>query len=221
MFDNLRISLRAHLVMPYHKVLDKLQEEYLGEASIGTTGKGIGPCYTDKASRDGIRVCDLLEPEVFAAKVRQNVEFKNKIIEKVYLSKETMDADTVIAEYMGYAEQLRQYFTDTTVLVSEAVEAGKEVLFEGAQGTLLDIDLGTYPFVTSSHPTTGGIAIGSGVGPNVLTRSIGIMKGYVTRVGEGPFPTELNDATGEQIRQVGREFGTTTGRYGERDGLMR
>ncbi|RRD96509.1 adenylosuccinate synthase [Clostridiales bacterium COT073_COT-073] len=211
-FENLRISLRAHLVMPYHKVLDKLQEEYLGEASIGTTGKGIGPCYTDKAARDGIRVCDLLEPENFAARVRQNVELKNKIIEKVYLSKETLDADTIIKEYMDYARQLKQYFTDTTVLVSEAVESGKEVLFEGAQGTLLDIDLGTYPFVTSSHPTTGGIAIGSGVGPSKLTQSIGIMKGYVTRVGEGPFPTELNDEIGEQIRQVGHEFGTTTGR---------
>lgn len=211
-FENLRISLRAHLVMPYHKVLDQLHEVYLGKANIGTTGKGIGPCYTDKADRSGIRVCDLLEPEVFAAKVRQNVEFKNKMIEKIYLSDQTFDADKMIEEYLGYAEQLKQYFTDTTALVSAAAEAGQEILFEGAQGTLLDIDLGTYPFVTSSHPTTGGVSSGSGLGMNRLTQSIGVMKGYVTRVGSGPFPTELDDEIGEKIRQVGHEFGTTTGR---------
>ena len=211
-FENLRISLRAHLVMPYHKVLDQLHEVYLGKANIGTTGKGIGPCYTDKADRSGIRVCDLLEPEVFAAKVRQNVEFKNKMIEKIYLSDQTFDADKIIEEYLGYAEQLKQYFTDTTALVSAAAEAGQEILFEGAQGTLLDIDLGTYPFVTSSHPTTGGVSSGSGLGMNRLTQSIGVMKGYVTRVGSGPFPTELDDEIGEKIRQVGHEFGTTTGR---------
>lgn len=211
-FENLRISLRAHLVMPYHKVLDQLHEVYLGKANIGTTGKGIGPCYTDKADRSGIRVCDLLEPEVFAAKVRQNVEFKNKMIEKIYLSDQTFDADKMIEEYLGYAEQLKQYFTDTTALVSAAAEAGQEILFEGAQGTLLDIDLGTYPFVTSSHPTTGGVSSGSGLGMNRLTQSIGVMKGYVTRVGSGPFPTELDDEIGEKIRQIGHEFGTTTGR---------
>lgn len=211
-FENLRISLRAHLVMPYHKVLDQLHEVYLGKANIGTTGKGIGPCYTDKADRSGIRVCDLLEPEVFAAKVRQNVEFKNKMIEKIYLSDQTFDADKMIEEYLGYAERLKQYFTDTTALVSAAAEAGQEILFEGAQGTLLDIDLGTYPFVTSSHPTTGGVSSGSGLGMNRLTQSIGVMKGYVTRVGSGPFPTELDDEIGEKIRQVGHEFGTTTGR---------
>ena len=211
-FENLRISLRAHLVMPYHKVLEQLHEVYLGKANIGTTGKGIGPCYTDKADRSGIRVCDLLEPEVFAAKVRQNVEFKNKMIEKIYLSDQTFDADKMIEEYLGYAEQLKQYFTDTTALVSAAAEAGQEILFEGAQGTLLDIDLGTYPFVTSSHPTTGGVSSGSGLGMNRLTQSIGVMKGYVTRVGSGPFPTELDDEIGEKIRQVGHEFGTTTGR---------
>lgn len=211
-FENLRISLRAHLVMPYHKVLDQLHEAYLGEANIGTTGKGIGPCYTDKADRSGIRVCDLLEPEVFAAKVKQNVKFKNEMIEKIYLSDRTLDADKIIEEYLGYAEQLKQYFTDTTALISETAEAGQEILFEGAQGTLLDLDLGTYPFVTSSHPTTGGISSGSGLGMNKLTQSIGVMKGYVTRVGSGPFPTELDDEIGEQIRQVGHEFGTTTGR---------
>ncbi len=211
-FENLRISLRAHLVMPYHKILDQLHEVYLGKDNIGTTGKGIGPCYEDKAGRTGIRVCDLLEPEIFAAKVKQNVEFKNKMIEKIYLSDQTLDADKIIEEYLGYAERLKQYFTDTTALVDEAAGAGKEVLFEGAQGTLLDLDLGTYPFVTSSHPTTGGVASGSGLGMNKLTQSIGVMKGYVTRVGSGPFPTELDDETGERIRQVGHEFGTTTGR---------
>ena len=211
-FENLRISLRAHLVMPYHKILDQLHEGYLGKNNIGTTGKGIGPCYEDKAGRTGIRVCDLLEPEIFAAKVKQNVEFKNKMIEKIYLSDQTLDADKIIEEYLGYAERLKQYFTDTTALVDEAAGAGKEVLFEGAQGTLLDLDLGTYPFVTSSHPTTGGVASGSGLGMNKLTQSIGVMKGYVTRVGSGPFPTELTDETGERIRQVGHEFGTTTGR---------
>ncbi len=211
-FENLRISLRAHLVMPYHKILDQLHEVYLGKDNIGTTGKGIGPCYEDKAGRTGIRVCDLLEPEIFAAKVKQNVEFKNKMIEKIYLSDQTLDADKIIEEYLGYAERLKQYFTDTTALVDEAASAGKEVLFEGAQGTLLDLDLGTYPFVTSSHPTTGGVASGSGLGMNKLTQSIGVMKGYVTRVGSGPFPTELDDETGERIRQVGYEFGTTTGR---------
>lgn len=211
-FENLRISLRANLVMPYHKILDQLHEVYLGKDNIGTTGKGIGPCYEDKAGRTGIRVCDLLEPEIFAAKVKQNVEFKNKMIEKIYLSDQTLDADKIIEEYLGYAERLKQYFTDTTALVDEAAGAGKEVLFEGAQGTLLDLDLGTYPFVTSSHPTTGGVASGSGLGMNKLTQSIGVMKGYVTRVGSGPFPTELDDETGERIRQVGHEFGTTTGR---------
>lgn len=211
-FENLRISLRAHLVMPYHKILDQLHEVYLGKDNIGTTGKGIGPCYEDKAGRTGIRVCDLLEPEIFAAKVKQNVEFKNKMIEKIYLSDQTLDADKIIEEYLGYAERLKQYFADTTALVDEAAGAGKEVLFEGAQGTLLDLDLGTYPFVTSSHPTTGGVASGSGLGMNKLTQSIGVMKGYVTRVGSGPFPTELDDETGERIRQVGHEFGTTTGR---------
>lgn len=211
-FENLRISLRAHLVMPYHKVLDQLHEEYLGEDSIGTTGKGIGPCYTDKAGRAGIRVCDLLEKENFIAKVRQNTDFKNKLIEKVYGSDRLLDADKIIEEYFGYAEKLKAYFTDTTVLVNDAVESGKEVLFEGAQGTLLDIDLGTYPFVTSSHPTTGGVSVGSGISMNTLTQSIGIMKGYLTRVGEGPFPTELDNELGEEIRRIGREFGATTGR---------
>ncbi len=210
--DNLRISERAHVVMPYHKVLDGIKEEARGADDIGTTKKGIGPCYMDKAERSGIRFCDLMNEEVFAKKVRENVVVKNKMIKFVYEQDIQLDPEEIIAEYRGYAERLKQFVTDTTVLAFEAVEAGKEVLFEGAQGTLLDIDLGTYPYVTSSHPVTGGVCVGSGIGPTAIDECIGVMKGYVTRVGKGPFPTELFDAVGEQIREVGHEFGTTTGR---------
>ncbi|WP_105617349.1 adenylosuccinate synthase [Vallitalea okinawensis] len=210
--DNLKISLRAHLVMPYHKVLDGIKEKHRGDESIGTTKKGIGPCYMDKVERSGVRVCDLLNPEVFEEKVRRNVEIKNAMITKVYGSTDTVDADEIIKNYMAYTKALKQYFADTTVLVHEAIESGKNVVFEGAQGTLLDIDLGTYPYVTSSHPITGGVCVGSGIGPTKIDECIGVMKGYVTRVGKGPFPTELFDETGDQIRNVGHEFGTTTGR---------
>lgn len=210
--ENLRIDLRAHLVMPYHKVLDGIKEEYRGANDIGTTKKGIGPCYMDKVERTGIRICDLLKPEVFAARVRENVEIKNKIVRLVYEKDITFDAEEIIETYMGYAERLKQYFADTTVIAYESIKAGKKVLFEGAQGTLLDIDLGTYPYVTSSHPITGGVCVGSGIGPTMIDECIGVMKGYVTRVGKGPFPTELENEIGEQIRQVGHEFGTTTGR---------
>ncbi|GKX28717.1 adenylosuccinate synthetase [Vallitalea longa] len=210
--DNLKISLRAHIVMPYHKTLDGIKEEYRGNSDIGTTKKGIGPCYMDKAERSGIRMCDYLNPEVFEAKVRENVKIKNSIIKNVFNGDVQFDADAVIEEYKGYLEQLRPYFADTTVIVYNAIEEGKKVLFEGAQGSLLDIDLGTYPYVTSSHPVTGGVCIGAGVGPTMINDCIGVMKGYVTRVGKGPFPTELFDETGDQIRNVGHEFGTTTGR---------
>lgn len=210
--DNLKISLRAHLVMPYHKALDGIKEEYRGTSDIGTTKKGIGPCYMDKAERSGIRICDLLNPEVFEAKVKDNVEIKNKIIKNVYEKDISFDADEIIAQYREYAKKLNKYFADTTVLAYEAIKTGKKVLFEGAQGTLLDIDLGTYPYVTSSHPITGGVCVGSGIGPTVIGECIGVMKGYVTRVGKGPFPTELFDSIGDQIRDVGHEFGTTTGR---------
>lgn len=210
--DNLRISLRAHLVMPYHKELDGIKEVYRGSNDIGTTKKGIGPCYMDKAERSGIRICDLLNDSVFEAKVRENVEIKNKIIKFVYEQEKQFDAEEIIKEYYTYRERLKKYFADTTVIVHEAIQADKKVLFEGAQGTLLDIDLGTYPYVTSSHPVTGGVCIGSGIGPTAIDDSIGVMKGYVTRVGKGPFPTELFDATGKQIQDVGHEFGTTTGR---------
>lgn len=209
---NLRISLRAHLVMPYHKVLDGVKESFRGNDSIGTTKKGIGPCYMDKAERSGIRVCDLLYPELFADKVKKNVEIKNAIISKVYESTEVLNADEIIEQYLAYGEQLKPYLADTTVIVYEALQQNMNVLFEGAQGTLLDIDLGTYPYVTSSHPVTGGVCVGAGIGPTMIDSSIGVMKGYVTRVGEGPFPTELHDETGQQIREAGHEYGTTTGR---------
>lgn len=209
---NLKISSRAHLVMPYHKALDGITESYRGQDDIGTTKKGIGPCYMDKAERSGIRVCDLYLPDVFAKKVRDNVEIKNKIIQKVYEKDITFNADEIIEQYLGYAKELERYVTDTTVLLYDAIKAGKKILFEGAQGTLLDLDLGTYPYVTSSHPISGGVCIGAGVGPTVIDSCIGVMKGYVTRVGKGPFPTELFDEVGEKIREVGHEYGTTTGR---------
>ena len=210
--DNLRISKRAHLVMPYHKVLDGIKEQYRGEGDIGTTKKGIGPCYMDKAERSGIRICDLYNVEVFKAKVRDNVEIKNRMIKFVYEQDVVLDADKIIEDYLVFAERLKPYITDTTVEVYEALREDKKVLFEGAQGTLLDIDLGTYPYVTSSHPITGGVCVGAGVGPTEIDECIGVMKGYVTRVGKGPFPTELFDETGDRIRDVGHEFGTTTGR---------
>ncbi len=210
--DNLVISKRAHVVMPYHKVLDGIKEAYRGEGDIGTTKKGIGPCYMDKAERSGIRICDLYNVETFKAKVRDNVEIKNKIIKYVYEQDVVLDAEEIIESYLIFAERLKPFVVDTTVEVFEALRADKKVLFEGAQGTLLDIDLGTYPYVTSSHPITGGVCVGSGVGPTEIDECIGVMKGYVTRVGKGPFPTELFDEVGDQIRNVGHEYGTTTGR---------
>ncbi len=210
--DNLYISERAHLVMPYHKVLDGIKEAARGEGDIGTTKKGIGPCYMDKAERSGIRVCDLMNEELFAKKVRENVIIKNKMIKYVYDQDIQLDAEEIIADYREYAKRLAPHITDTTVLAYEAVSSGKKVLFEGAQGTLLDIDLGTYPYVTSSHPVTGGVCVGSGIGPTAIDECIGVMKGYVTRVGKGPFPTELFDSIGEKIQDVGHEFGATTGR---------
>lgn len=210
--SNLKIDLRAHVVMPYHKVLDGIKEKHRGQDDIGTTKKGIGPCYMDKAERSGIRMCDFFYPEVFEKKVRENVRIKNAIISKVYESDEVFDVDEIIREYKMYGERLKPFLADTTVLIYEAIKAGKNVLFEGAQGTLLDIDLGTYPYVTSSHPITGGVCVGAGIGPTMIDECIGVMKGYVTRVGKGPFPTELFDETGNRIREVGGEYGTTTGR---------
>ena len=209
--DNLKIDARAHVIMPYHILLDGLSEAARGKSDIGTTKKGIGPAYMDKAERSGIRMCDFVNREKFEAKVRENLVIKNKIIELVYGGK-PLDADEVIKEYNGYADRLRKYVTDTTPILYKKVKEGAEVLFEGAQGTLLDIDVGTYPFVTSSHPVSGGVCIGSGIGPTMIDECIGIAKGYTTRVGNGPFPTELEDEVGEAIRDKGHEFGTVTGR---------
>ena len=209
--DNLKIDARAHVIMPYHIALDGLSEKARGKSDIGTTKKGIGPCYMDKAERSGIRMCDLINRELLEEKVKENLNIKNKIITLVY-GGEALDADAVIKEYNGYAERLKKYVTDTTPILFNKIKEGSEVLFEGAQGTLLDIDLGTYPYVTSSHPISGGVCTGSGIGPRMIDECIGIAKGYTTRVGNGPFPTELHDETGDAIRNKGHEFGTVTGR---------
>lgn len=209
--ENLRIDPRAHVIMPWHIELDGLSEKLRGGAEIGTTRRGIGPCYMDKAERSGIRIYDLVHPEILKEKAQLAGKIKNDIITKVYGEK-ALDIDAVIAEYTEYGKRLAQYVADASVLTYEAVKADKEVLFEGAQGTLLDIDVGTYPFVTSSHPVSGGVCIGAGVGPTVIDEIIGVAKAYTTRVGKGPFPTELFDETGDTIRNRGNEFGTTTGR---------
>ena len=209
---NIKISDRAHIVFPYHKELDGLAEEARGDNKIGTTKKGIGPCYMDKTERSGIRVCDFMDKEIFAKKLKLQVDAKNKLVTGVYGKEAMFDFDEIYNEFIVYAEKMRPYVEDTTVIVYDAIKANKKVLFEGAQGTLLDLDLGTYPFVTSSHPTSGGFAVGAGVGPNMIKDVVGIVKAYTTRVGEGPFVTELFDETGERIRTQGREFGTVTGR---------
>ena len=217
--DGLRIDYRAHIVMPYHLLIDELSEEAKGEGGIGTTKKGIGPCYMDKAERIGIRFYDILHPEVFAEKLRANLNAKNKYIGGMFgygktalRRKECLDFAKIFAEYTEAGKKLAAYAADTTVIVYDAHKAGKNVLFEGAQGTLLDIDMGTYPYVTSSHPVTGGFCVSAGVGPTLVDECIGIAKSYTTRVGKGPFPTELFDETGDYIREAGFEYGTTTGR---------
>ena len=209
--ENLRLDLRAHLIMPYHIVIDTLSEKAKGTGDIGTTKSGIGPCYMDKAERIGIRVCDLMNEEVFVKKVRENVKIKNAIIEKIY-GGEGVDAEEIISDYLGYAKKLKKYAADTTAILYNEIKAGKKVLFEGAQGTLLDIDLGTYPYVTSSHPVSGGVCIGTGIGPTMIDECLGVVKAYTTRVGKGPFPTELFDKTGDEIREKGFEYGTVTKR---------
>lgn len=209
--DNLKIDPRAHVVMPWHIVLDGLSEKFRGNSDIGTTKRGIGPTYMDKYERCGIRMYDLTHPEVFAQKARSTGALKNKIITAVY-GGEAIDLDAVIQEYTEYGKRLLPYLADVSVLTYEADKAGKTILFEGAQATLLDIDFGTYPYVTSSHPLSAGVCVGTGVGPRMISNIIGVAKVYTTRVGKGPFPTELNDEIGEKIRNVGGEFGTTTGR---------
>lgn len=209
--EKLIISDRAHLIMPYHRVLDVLKEKARGKNDIGTTGKGIGPCYTDKFERCGIRVCDLLHEDVFEEKLRENIRMKNEYITKV-LGGEALDVEEILVQYKQYAEKIRPFVKDTSVKVYDSIKEDKIVLFEGAQGMLLDIDHGTYPYVTSSNTTAGGVSNGIGVGPNMITNAVGITKAYTTRVGKGPFPTELENETGEWIRTKGHEYGVTTGR---------
>ncbi|MFC4024208.1 adenylosuccinate synthase [Oceanobacillus longus] len=209
--DNLRISNRAHVILPYHLQLDILQEEEKGINKIGTTKKGIGPAYMDKAARMGIRIADLMDKEAFREKLEQNLNEKNRLFEKVY-EVDPLKVEDILEEYYEYGQQMAQYVTDTSVVLNDALDAGRRVLFEGAQGVMLDIDQGTYPFVTSSNPIAGGVTIGSGVGPTKINHVVGVSKAYTTRVGDGPFPTELHDEIGNQIREVGREYGTTTGR---------
>lgn len=209
--SNLKISSRAHLILPYHIQLDIAQEKQRGDRKVGTTHNGIGPAYMDKAARIGIRMCDLLEKDTFAAKLKENLAQKNALFEKIY-DEEPFDFDSLFDEYYEYGQQLKDYVTDTSVLVNEAISAGKNVLFEGAQGIMLDLDHGTYPYVTSSNPVVGGALAGAGVGPQSLTKMVGVCKAYSTRVGEGPFPTELTNETGDWIREKAHEYGTVTGR---------
>ncbi len=209
--SRLRISSNAHLIMPYHKRLDAVMERFLGRNQIGTTKKGIGPAYTDKYQRRGIRVQDLFDPKIFRDKVDVALGDTNKLLTRVY-NQLPMDGSTIADEYLEYAKRLLPYVDDTSLLLWNALKDGKHVLFEGAQGTLLDIDHGTYPFVTSSNPTAGGAVVGSGIGPKMIDEIVGVAKGYISRVGTGPFPTELNDEIGETMVELGGEYGVVTGR---------
>lgn len=209
--DNLRISNRAHVILPYHLKIDEMDEERKGANKIGTTKKGIGPAYMDKAARVGIRMADLLDREIFEEKLARNLEEKNRLLERFYETN-GFSLEEILDEYYEYGQQIKQYVCDTSVVLNDALDEGRRVLFEGAQGVMLDIDQGTYPFVTSSNPIAGGVTIGSGVGPTKINHVVGVAKAYTSRVGVGPFPTELHDDIGNQIREVGREYGTTTGR---------
>ena len=209
--DHVFISRRAHVIMPYHILLDTYREEEAGGTHIGTTKKGIGPCYEDKIARVGIRMVDLLNPEVLAEKIKKNLKIKNSLFEK-YFDKPTLEFDEIYNEFIELGQKLKDRIVDTEVELNQAIRDGKNILFEGAQAAMLDIDFGTYPYVTSSSPTTGGVCSGAGVPPTSLQNLIGVAKAYTTRVGEGPFPTELDNELGEKIRQIGFEFGATTGR---------
>ena len=209
--SRLLISASAHLITPYHVTLDKVAERFLGKAKIGTTGRGIGPTYMDKVGRLGIRVQDLFDPSILRQKVEGALANKNQVLIKVFNRRE-LEVDAITEELLQYAEPLRPHVADTALVLNDALDAGQTVLLEGGQGTLLDVDHGTYPFVTSSNPTAGGACTGSGIGPTRITRVIGILKAYTTRVGSGPFPTELHDEWGERLRSVGGEVGVTTGR---------
>jgi adenylosuccinate synthase len=209
--SKLKISTNAHLITPYHRTIDKVSERFLGKSKIGTTGRGIGPAYADKINRIGIRVQDLFDPSILKQKIEAALHDKNQILIKVF-NRKGITVDEVLDEYLGYAQVLKPYVVDTALLLDQALKSGKNVLLEGSQGTLLDVDHGTYPFVTSSNPTAGGASTGSGIGPTKITRVIGILKAYTTRVGSGPFPTELLDADGDALRKIGGEVGVTTGR---------
>ncbi|MBT8895423.1 adenylosuccinate synthase [Lactobacillus delbrueckii subsp. bulgaricus] len=209
--SNLKISNRAHVIMPYHIMQDTYEEEAKGNLKVGTTKNGIGPTYMDKASRIGIRVCDLIDSETFAEKLRFNLERKNALFTKVY-GKPAMDFDEIYNKYVEYGKRIAKYVCDTSLYVNDALDRDEKVLFEGAQGIMLDIDQGTYPFVSSSNSVSGGIASGSGIGANRIKTVLGICKAYTTRVGAGPFPTELHDETGDKIRDIAHEYGTVTGR---------
>ncbi|MEH2181425.1 adenylosuccinate synthase [Nostoc sp.] len=209
--DHLLISETAHVTMPYHRLIDQASEERRGSYKIGTTGRGIGPTYADKSERTGIRVLDLMEPDGLREQLEWTINYKNVILEKLY-NLPPLDPQEVIEQYLGYAERLRPYVVDTSLKISDAIWRRRNILFEGAQGTLLDLDHGTYPYVTSSNPVAGGACVGTGAGPTMIDRVIGVSKAYTTRVGEGPFPTELDGKLGELLCDRGAEFGTTTGR---------
>lgn len=209
--SKLEISTRAHVIMPYHIRIDEEDEKLKGDAKIGTTKNGIGPCYADKINRVGIRIGDLMDKDIFAKKLRVNLKLKNRLFE-TYYGCQGFDFDTIYQEYLGYAERIRPYVKDTNYSANVYVNEGKKVLFEGAQATMLDIDHGTYPFCTSSNPTAGGVCTGSGVGPRRMENIVGVVKAYTTRVGAGPFPAEQNNEVGEYLRNTGHEFGTVTGR---------
>jgi adenylosuccinate synthase len=209
--SRLMVSADAHLIMPYHRALDRVVERYLGKARIGTTGRGIGPAYGDKVARMGIRMQDLLDPGILRQKLELVLRERNQMLFKVY-NRKALDVDEIVREYLGYAERLRPYIVETRAVLWNALDRDETVLLEGAQATMLDMDHGTYPFVTSSNPTVGGACVGTGIPPTRITRVIGVTKAYTTRVGSGPFPTESYDAGGEHLRETGREYGTTTGR---------
>jgi len=209
--SGIRLSNRAHVILPYHCIMDGLGEDARGDGKIGTTKRGIGPCYMDKDNRIGIRVCDLMDKDEFAKRLKENLVIKNKELKAIY-HHEPLDYDAILKEYLAYADRLRKYVVDTIALLNDEIKAGKKILFEGAQATMLDIDYGTYPYVTASHPISGGVGVGAGVAPNKLDKVVGVVKAYCTRVGEGPFPTEQLNETGDAIRKCGHEFGTVTGR---------
>ncbi|MEV5648312.1 adenylosuccinate synthase [Nocardia sp. NPDC052254] len=209
--SKLLLSADAHLIMPYHVAIDKVTERFLGNKKIGTTGRGIGPCYQDKVARVGVRVADVLDEKILTQKVEAALEFKNQVLVKIY-NRRALEPQQVVDEVLAQAEGFKHRISDTRLLLNEALESGETVLLEGSQGTLLDVDHGTYPYVTSSNPTSGGAAVGAGVGPNKITTVLGILKAYTTRVGSGPFPTELFDQSGEYLAKTGGEVGVTTGR---------